>query len=461
MSDILSIALDLGTTSIKAGLLNPHGELVNIVSQPAPPITSTDQHYESDALAYAKVAATVLHECRTHAGRHITLGLCSQRSSMLVWDSKTGMPVTPLISWQDGRGAQSCLDLQQHENQIHALSGLPLTPYYYSGKLRVLLQQNPDWRSRLIEGDWRVGTLDTFLIWRWSSRRHFVTDASMAARTQLLDISTASWSTSLCELFDIPGIILPTVLRSQSMGLALDDGLTLQASVGDQSAAFIAGVQADTHEALANLGTGCFVMRYIAPGETHPAGYLKTLVYRDNKCHLAVEGTLNSIAAALAPYPVAEIEYADLAKHDIYALAEPSGLGAPYFRKHLGLQFSASVEHLTQRDIAALLLEAVIFRVARIMEDMHRAHPLERLYLSGGLANLSALQQGIAQCVPCAVSRLEQSESSLLGTAMLAAGLHPGSLRKVQEITVEVDNQKLVEKFQRWKDWLDNLLCSS
>jgi glycerol kinase len=99
--------------------------------------------------------------------------------------------------------------------------------------------------------------------------------------------------------------------------------------------------------------------------------------------------------------------------------------------------------------------------VARIMEDMHRAHPLERLYLSGGLANLSALQQGIAQCVPCAVSRLEQSESSLLGTAMLAAGLHPGSLRKVQEITVEVDNQKLVEKFQRWKDWLDNLLCSS
>ena len=459
MSDILSIALDLGTTSIKAGLLNPHGELVNIVSQPAPPITSTDQHYESDALAYAKVAAYVLHECRTHAGCHTTLGLCSQRSSMLVWDSKTGIPVTPLISWQDGRGAQSCLDLQQHENQIRALSGLPLTPYYYSGKLRVLLQQNPHWRSRLIQGDWMVGTLDTFLIWRWSGRRHFVTDASMAARTQLLDIGTASWSTTLCELFGIPGVILPTVLKSQAMGLALDDGLTLQASVGDQSAALIASVQAGTHEALANLGTGCFVVRYVAPGETHHAGYLKTLVYQDEGLHLAVEGTLNSIAAALSPYPVSKIEYTDLAKHDIYALAEPSGLGAPYFKKHMSLQFSASVEHLAKHDIAALLLEAVIFRVARIVEDMHHDHPLERVYLSGGLANLTALQQGIAQCVPCEVYLLEQSESSLLGAAMLAAGLHPGSLRKAREITVEVDNQKLLGKFQYWKAWLDELLC--
>lgn len=462
MSDIISIALDLGTTSIKAGLLNQSGELVHIVSRPAPApaITTSENCYESDALAYAEVAEQVLRECRAHAGLCVTLGLCSQRSSFLLWDNATGVPVTPLISWQDGRGAESCDALRDHEDDIRTLSGLPLTPYYFAPKLRVLLQLHPHWRTQLTQGRWRVGTLDTFLIWRWSSGRNFVTDASMAARTQLLDSSKTQWSPALCELFDIPAAILPTVLASTRMALALDNGLTLQASAGDQSAALIASVQAGSAEALANLGTGCFVVRYAAHSKTHHDGYLNTLVFQDTHTHLAYEGTLNSIAAALAPYPVERCRFQDLARHEIFCLAEPSGLGAPYFKNNLGLQFSQSVAHLSQQDIAALLLEAVIFRVARILEDLHRNSPLARVYLSGGLANLTSLQQGIAQCAPCEVYRLEQSESSLLGAAMLAANLQPGSLRDAHRITLAIKNKKLVEKFQCWKNWLDDLLQS-
>ncbi len=502
MDFILSIALDLGTTSIKAGLLNQNGELTHIVSHPAPVIAESLGHleepsratgvqeapqrtpqtyqidrqgvsedatqqssravgfsryprYESDALAYAEIAAQVLRECRAQAGPCVTLGLSSQRSSFLLWDTATGVPVTPLISWQDGRGAHSCDALRAHENEIRQLSGLPLTPYYLAGKLRVLLQQHPHWRAHLTQGRWRVGTLDTFLIWRWSSGRHFVTDASMAARTQLLDIRTTQWSPTLCDWFDIPAAILPSVLASSRLNLHLDDGLILQSSVGDQSAALIASVQSGSAEALANLGTGCFVARYAAREQMFDDGYLNTLVYQDAHTHLAREGTLNSIAAALAPYPVAQCEFQDLAQHDIFCLAEPSGLGAPYFNKNLGLQFSHDVAHLSQQAIAALLLEAVIFRVARILEDMHRDAPLERVYLSGGLAHLTSLQQGIAQCAPCGVYRLVQGESSLSGAAMLAANLRPGSLRDARPITIAIENKKLPDKFRQWKIWLD------
>ena len=458
MSDILSIALDLGTTSIKAALLMRDGNLHHIVSHPAPTIDTRNGHYESDALEYVQTAERVLAECRSHAETCTTLGLCSQRSSLLIWDEHNGVPITPLISWQDGRGAQSCVDLQAHELQIRALSGLPLTPYYFSGKLRALLQQNPDWREALLQGRYRVGTLDTFLIWHWSKGRHFVTDASMAARAQLLDIATARWSPALCELFDIPLSILPTVLTSTNMQLSLDSGLTLQASVGDQSAALIASVGTDESVALANLGTGCFVVRN--SNKDQPSDYLRTLVYLDKQRHLALEGTLNSIAAALAPYPVAKVRYTDLAKLDIYALAEPSGLGAPYFNKRLGMQFSASVAEATPQEIAALLLEAVIFRVARIIEDMHRDQPLARIYLSGGLVNLDALQQGIAQCVPCEVYSLNQSESSLLGAAMLASDQQTHSARDATKITIAITNEKLLAKFRSWKNWLDELLQS-
>lgn len=458
---ISAIALDLGTTAIKAGLLDRGGELGNVIVCPAPQITVSGGHYESDALAYVKTAEQVLDECRTQAGDCKSLGLCSQRSSFLVWERVSGRPLTPLISWQDNRGAASCEELRGHERSIRSLTGLPLTPYYFAPKLRAVLQENPVWLARLENGELRVGTLDTFLIWRWSGGRYFVTDASMAARTQLMDIRQGQWSPRLCELFGIPAGILPEIISSAELNLNLLDGLVLRASAADQSAALIASVGEDSPEALVNLGTGCFVVRYLPDAQPIPAGYLHTLVYTEvaKRSHLAIEGTLNSIAAALAPYPVGDCHPEELAKDDIFCVAEPSGLGAPYFRGDIGIRFSEPVGHLPPRRIAALLLEAVIFRVARILEEFHRECAIERVYLSGGLSGLGCLQQGIAHCVPFEVYRLQQSETSLQGAALLAAGMAPASHRDSERITIAGGNRALPQKYRRWQAWLDGLLA--
>jgi glycerol kinase len=492
---ISAIALDLGTTSVKTGLLNQGGALGHIAAKSAPKITVTGGCYESDALAYATTAEQVLDECVTQADDCKMLGLCSQRSSFLIWERSTGKPVTPLISWQDNRGAPSCAALRAHENSIREITGLPLTPYYFAPKLRVMLLENTEWLARLEAGELLAGTLDTFLIWRWSGGKHFMTDASMAARTLLMDIRSQQWSPPLCELFGIPINILPEIKPSVGLNLKLDNGLILQASIGDQSAAFVASISEGCAEALVNLGTGCFVVRYLptsvrpdpsttlrtkglAEGlgytvvrqahherfneksEIAPKGYLRTLVYQDNALHthLAIEGTLNSIAAALAPYPANECLVEDLFSGDIFCLAEPSGLGAPYFRNDFGIHFSQPVEHLAQRQIAALLLEAVIFRVARILEDFHHASAIERVYLSGGLSGLACLQQGIARCVPFDVYLLSQTEASLQGAALLAAEKDSAFRRKSEKISAAGGNHAPPEKYLRWKKWLDALL---
>ncbi len=126
----------------------------------------------------------------------------------------------------------------------------------------------------------------------------------------------------------------------------------------------------------------------------------------------------------------------------------------------IGIQFSQPVGHLPQRRIAALLLEAVIFRVARILEEFHRERAIERAYLSGGLSELLCLQQGIALCVPFEVYRLLQSETSLQGAALLAAGMAPASHRISERIPVAGSTHELRQKYQRWKIWLDNLLAA-
>jgi len=477
---ICAIALDLGTTSIKAGLLDKDGVLVSIVSQPAPEIIAKDGRYESAALAYAETAEQVLGVCLSRAGGAPHLGLCSQRSSFLIWERASGLPLTPLISWQDKRGAASCEVMRDSEGLIRELTGLRLTPYYFAPKLRIVLLDHPEWRGQLERGELLVGTLDTFLIWRWTGGRHHITDVSMAARTLLMDIRELRWSVALCELFDIPLRILPEIRPSTALNLRLDNGLILQASVGDQSAALITSVGDDPEEALVNLGTGGFVVRYLpsplslgserlAGGSSHrnreegtstQEGYLRTLIYQDShlNTHIASEGTLNSLAAALAPYPVGECRIEELATHDIFCLAEPSGLGAPYFRNDLGIHFSRSTEHLSSRQIACLLLEGIIFRVARILEDFHYASAIKRVYLSGGLSELVCLQQGIALCVSCDVYRLRQKDSSLQGTALLAAGMTSGCYRDAKKIEPMRNDQALQDKYGRWKEWLDNLL---
>lgn len=474
---ISAIALDLGTTSIKAGLLDTEGALSRIVAIPAPIISAERGRYESDALEYAAIADRVLNECIAHESMHgaekcSSLGLCSQRSSFLIWEQASGKPVTPLISWQDTRGAASCAALREHEETIRGLTGLPLTPYYFAPKLRAVLHDHPDWRAPLERGEWLAGTLDTFLIWRWSGGKNFMTDASMAARTQLMDIRRQQWSPQLCGIFGIPLSILPEIRSSAGMDLRLDNGLILQASIGDQSAALIASVGGDQAEALVNLGTGCFVVRCLSDekladeklaDEKFPFdGYLRTLVYRDRaqQAHFAIEGTLNSIAAALAPYPVDGCSVEDFATSDIYCIAEPSGLGAPFFRNDVGIRFSRPVEHLAPRQVASLLLEGVIFRVARILEDFHRIAPIERVYFSGGLSGLDSLQQGIARCVPFAVYRLGQAESSLRGAALLASGMAPTCNRVSERIESGGNAGALQEKYRHWKKWLDDLLAS-
>jgi len=458
---ISAIALDLGTTSIKAGLLSKEGALAGIVARAVPEVTAEGGRYESDALAYAEAADTVLAECMAQTAARPPLGLCSQRSSFLIWERASGRPVTPLISWQDDRGAASCAALRGEEGTIRDLTGLPLAPYYLAPKLRALLNENSSWRERLAGGEWLLGTLDTFLIWRWTGGRHHLTDASMAARTLLMDIRSQQWSPLLCELFDVPRQILPEIRPSAGWALQLMNGLTLQASISDQSAALIASIATDQPEALVNLGTGGFVIRYHPHGRSVPQGYLRTLVWQDSagQAHFASEGTLNSIAAALAPYAVDACRAEDLARDDIFCLAEPSGLGAPYFRGDLGLSFSAPVERLPAQRVAALLLEGIIFRVARILEDMHREFGIERVYLSGGLSELSCLQQGIARCAPFAATyRLPQPDASLAGAARLAAGVPLADARHAEKVEFGRAAPELREKYARWKVWLDGLL---
>ena len=457
-----TIVLDLGTTAIKAAIFSDTQQLDKIYSLSAPPITIDLGSYTSDAMAYQAIVDELMEKCLQRCAKQPRLGLCYQRSSFLFWNSHNGLPVTPLISWQDNRGETSCKDLQGHNAQIRRLTGLPLTGYYFAPKVRTMLQQQPELLQGLLNKQLRVGTLDSFLIWHWTAGKHCLTDASMAARTQLMDINIGTWSKALSNIFNIPLQVLADIYPSNGFNLPLNNGAVLGASVADQSAALLASICNDGSEALVNLGTGGFVIAYkpVLTGADN-SNYLNTLVYQDGdkETYMAIEGTLNSITEALKPYPFENCKIEGLAEiNDIYCLAEPSGIGAPFFRADIGLEFSQATDNLTGQQIAGLLLEAIIFRVALIVEDFNQNSQISKIYLSGGLSALPCLQQGIALCSPAPVFKLLQQHSGLMGVAILTNNLTPVFGRSSEAILLANKHLELIEKYQRWKIWFKKRL---
>ncbi len=462
-SALNSIVLDLGTTAIKAAHMN-NGQIETIYSQATPKISIDNGHYVSDAMAYLTTVELLLKKCQNLCQVPQLLGICYQRSSFLIWDRDSGIPVTPLISWQDNRGKSSCDELQTQNSLIQQISGLPLTPYYFAPKLRFLLQQQPELLNGILNKKLLVGTLDSFLIWHWTGGKQYLTDASMAARTLLMDIHNGKWSKKLSDIFNIPINVLPEICQSTELNLKLTNGAILQTSVADQSAALLASIAKNDSEVLVNLGTGGFVIRYKPEySNCDVQGYLHTLVYQDSnkRNYIAVEGTLNSITAVLQPYSLEACEIEDLGEiDDIFCVAEPSGIGAPYFRSDIGLEFSKVTDHLTQQQIACLLLEAIIFRIALILEQFNQQSEIHRVYLSGGLSALPCLQQGIALCSPFPTYKILQKHSSLQGTAILANNLELASYRQFERILVSYKSHALKNKFLYWKTWLNQILSN-
>lgn len=106
------------------------------------------------------------------------------------------------------------------------------------------------------------------------------------------------------------------------------------------------------------------------------------------------------------------------------------------------------------------MLEAITFRVVRIVEDFHNQFPLRAVYLSGGLSALPCLQQSIRQCIGIPVYYLQQKEASLQGTALLTFNTGNTFNQETIEITIQSKNERLLNKFLAWKKWLDGLLLT-
>ena len=454
MSGKYVIALDQGTTSSRAVLVDRAGQMLDVVQRPFQQIFPQPgwvEHNPQEILFSQLGCLTEL--CTRHALTAAdidAIGIDNQRETVVVWDPATGRPVYNAIVWQCRRTAQMVEDLcgdEQVKAMIRAKTGLLPDAYYSASKIRWILENVPGARERAEAGELLFGTVDTWLIWVLTGGLVHATDPTNASRTMLFNIHEGHWDKELLELFGIPAAMMPEV-RPSSGGFGetsypgVPAGVPITGVAGDQQAALFGQCCFEPGQAKNTYGTGCFMLLHTGHEARMSSHNLITTVAASapgtEGLEYALEGSV-FVAGALIQWlrdelgiigSAAETEALAASVEDaggVVIVPAFTGLGAPWWKPDARGAIFGLTRGAGRAQIARAALESLAYQVGDLAAAMAEdaGGPLGVLNVDGGASANNFLMQFQADLLGCELRRPANTETTSLGAAYLA-GLATG-----------------------------------
>lgn len=245
--DRLLIGADIGTSGLKAVLVDPEGGVIGVAERPYPMLrphpgwTENDPHDWFDAVVWA--VHRLLSEAGVPGSAVGGIAIVGQRDPVVLLDDNDQV-LTPAIHWTDRRdpaGTAAVFDALGRERIIE-VTGVRPTPG--------LVLPNLEWTRRNLPDVWRatrhlVQPKD-YVLRRLTGARG--TDVSSPSRSLLNDWRMDSWSAELCEAASIDASLLPpieyqssdaigTLNREAAELLGLSMATVVAAGGGDDQAA--------------------------------------------------------------------------------------------------------------------------------------------------------------------------------------------------------------------------------
>lgn len=253
------LVVDVGTSSVRASLVEPDGKVHATRRKPLPPDVPFAGLVEFDPAAMAASALEAAAAVSAGAGSIEAVGITAQRASTVAWDARTGRPHGAGLGWQDLRTVGTCLELQA--------DGFRFSPSESATKFAWHVGQlGPDQREHL-----KLGTVDSWITWTLSGGAAHVTDATNAAVTGLYSIADATWRGDALERLGIERRWLPSIVDSTgeiAAAAALPGSPPIRALAGDQQASLVG--QGCTLPGLAKATFGTGAMLDMCLGEEPP-----------------------------------------------------------------------------------------------------------------------------------------------------------------------------------------------
>lgn len=451
MTDLpVILALDIGTSSTRAILYDARGQAVPGVNtrQTYQLTTSHEGEASIDADRLLTLVVRTIDDVLAAAGelaQHIAAVATSTFWHTLVPLDAAGRPLAPLLTWEDTRPRQAAVELRARldEASIHRRTGARLHASYWPAKMRWLAGAYPEIAAHAA----RYVSFGEYLHERLLGRA--VCSLSMASGTGLLDVRARAWDRELLAFLHLSSTQLPVLgdVPDTVRGLASPfaarwpvlDRVPWFPAIGDGAAANLGSNCANVSTWAVTMGTSSAIRVVVPPAQIEPEQGLWLYYVDQNRALLG--GALSEGGNVLA-WLRNTLQLPDLAEldrqleklqpaaHGLTVLPQLAGERSPGWHSHAAMTITGLTLHTTPVEIARASLEAVIFQLAQVYDqltDVLRGQVTRpRLIANGGTLLRSALlRQVLADTLNCPLELSASDEASARGVALLAlAALH-------------------------------------
>ncbi|MBQ1625457.1 MAG: glycerol kinase, partial [Erysipelotrichaceae bacterium] len=379
------LAIDQGTTSTRAIIFDSKQQVVKVAQKEITNFFPKPGWVEQDAneiwLSALAVMAQIFDGGQIKPEQVVSIGISNQRETTVVWDKETGLPVYHAIVWQSRQTSDIVAKFKEegYEPMIKEKTGLVLDPYFSASKIKWIrdnvagVKENPN----LL-----FGTIDTFLLWKFTCGQVHATDVTNASRTLLFNIHTLNWDKELLDLFEVPESMLPEIKDTSGFFGYIDPRhffnrtCPITALVGDQQAALFGESCFERSDVKNTYGTGGFIL--VNTGDEviiSKYGLLSTVAWKiGDEVKYALEGSI-FVSGSLIQWLRDEMKFfieakesEDLARSvtdagGVVIVPAFTGLGAPYWNDRckgaiFGLTRGSNRGHLARAAIEAMAYQS-------------------------------------------------------------------------------------------------------
>ena len=463
------MALDAGTTSNRCILFDEAGNICSMAQKEFRQFFPNPGWVEHDAneiwSTQLGVAVEAMSMINAKAADIAAIGITNQRETAIVWNKETGEPIYNAIVWQCRRTSDiaDALKAKGLEKTFQQKTGLIIDAYFSATKIKWILDNVEGARELANEGKLLFGTVETWLIWKFTKGKVHVTDYSNASRTMLFNINTLEWDDEILEELDIPKSMLPEPMPSSCIygytdPTFLGDEIPIAGAAGDQQAALFGQTCFSEGEAKNTYGTGCFLLMNTGEKPVYSKNGLVTTIAwgLDGKVNYALEGSIFVAGAAIQWLrdgmrlidSAADSEYMATkvhGTHGCYVVPAFTGLGAPHWDQYARGTIVGITRGTNKNHIIRATLESIALQVCDVIDAMKADAGIDvrALRVDGGASANNFLMQFQADMIDAPVNRPACVESTAIGAAYLA-GLAVGYWKTKEDV---IKNQQLDRVF--------------
>lgn len=429
------LAIDQGTSATKAMLFDCKGAILGKGEKTHCVHNRGNGYVEQDPeeLFQAAVSAAMDAMGSYTAGEVAALGLSVQTGAFLLWNRKTGKPLSPVISWQCRRGRAYLRDLSDRKKQqLLDIVGGQVEEDGVPAKLAQVFSEDPSLLTVAGEDNLLFGTMESWLLFRLSGGKLHKSDVTNACITRLYLEEENCWNTKELEFLGIPAHIFPEVVDNDGyLGTVVTPGLAgipIYGSLGDSAAAMLGEGCQEMGQSKITYGTGASWLVHL--GEEPRRRGLKDvfLGWRiGGRNHYVWEGTLPHVGSTVqwleqlgvVERPAETEVLAKALSHNegVYFLPEVTVEGREQ-NIFLGMDFRTDRRHL-----ARAVLESIAFRIRDMKESLENVglKITGEIRADGGMAANDFLMQFQADILSCDITCNPHPDISAYGAFLLAA----------------------------------------